>query len=166
MRAKLIAIYRGIESTFSNLAYVVLIALFLIVLIATMARQLKFNIPLAYTLSGYFLVWLTLLMLPQTFRLGLHIRIDFITRLLPHQVRKVLLFLTDLLSLAICGLLATYSWRYVLNTFKQGTLAAEVIDVPLYLPQLVIPVALTFACFSFVGIIIGQFKELGKGERS
>ena len=77
---------------------------------------------------------------------GRHIRMDIIVRLMPEKVQIALNFVSELVLFATAIVLVIFAWPVIrqLVIFDQRSLAA---NIPLAIPQAMIPVGLLFTAF-------------------
>jgi TRAP-type C4-dicarboxylate transport system permease small subunit len=90
---------------------------------------------------------------------GRHIRMDIVVRLLPVSIGKALQLLSELMFLATATVLAAFAWPTIrqLVAFDQRSLAA---DIPLAIPQAVIPIGLLIMAFMVTGrLITGRWRD-------
>ena len=81
-------------------------------------------------------------------RLDKHIRIDAVLRLVPDRIRTISLSCADAFAAAICALLTSISWRFVLDEQEFGGLAF--FDVPAWIAQLCFPLAFGLMSIRFL----------------
>jgi TRAP-type C4-dicarboxylate transport system permease small subunit len=90
---------------------------------------------------------------------GRHIRMDIIVRLLPANIGKALQLLSELMFLVTAMVLAAFAWPTIrqLAAFDQRSLAA---DIPLAIPQAMIPIGLLIMAFMVTGrLITGHWRD-------
>jgi C4-dicarboxylate transporter DctQ subunit len=74
------------------------------------------------------------------------IRMDILVNMMPAPIRKSLELLSDLLFLAVAGVLVVFAWPVIVDlaAFDERSQAA---NVPLVIPQALIPIGLSFMAF-------------------
>lgn len=87
-----------------------------------------FNNPLQWTdeISRMCMVWMTFLGSVIAFREGAHISVDLITNSLPQKAGRILLNITDILTLAFLLLLAFLGFKYVKMNYKTVSLVTGI----------------------------------------
>ena len=80
---------------------------------------------------------------------GSHIRMDVFLRLMPKPLQTALNLFSELLLVITAIALVAFAWPVIrqLHAFDQRSMAA---DIPLYIPQLVIPIGLSIMEFLVV----------------
>ena len=95
---------------------------------------------------------------------GRHIRMDIVVRLMPAKVQAVLDLLSELVLLATAILLLVFTWPVIsqLVAFDQRSLAA---NMPLAIPQAMIPIGLSFIAFFVIArLIVGRPGPSGSSD--
>ena len=90
---------------------------------------------------------------------GRHIRMDVFVRLMPERIRVLLALISELLFVVTAITLAVFAWPTVrqLAAFDQRSLAA---DIPLAIPQGVIPLGLLLMAFLVIcRLITGRWRD-------
>lgn len=152
---------RCISRVFNILGSASTAALFCLVLIASVLRIFGSGFSWSLQMSEYLFTALVFFMIPETVRLELNIRVDIFTNRLSPRRKRSLFVSTEFVSLAFCLLLTVYSWLSVIKTYKEGSVSTEASEIPMYIPELVIPIGLTFGCFYIGGAIIRRIREKG-----
>ncbi|MEK8016792.1 MAG: TRAP transporter small permease [Candidatus Parabeggiatoa sp.] len=112
----------------------------------------------ALELNTYLFAWLILLGMSYGVRVGAHIGIDAITRLLPKNGQQVLAILATLLCLAYCVLLFIGGIQYVSLIYDLG-IQAEDLPIRQWIPYSILPIGLALLCFRFAQVL---FKLITK----
>lgn len=76
---------------------------------------------------------------PWVLRLGLHVKVDIISRSLPRATARAVDLLADAVSLAICLFTAFYSAGAAYNSFESGSSIYKSLVIPEWLLLAVIP---------------------------
>ena len=89
---------------------------------------------------------------------GHHIRMDIVVRLMPEKVQAALSLISDLVFLVIAIALIIFAWPVIrqLVAFDQRSLAA---NIPLAIPQAMIPIGLAIMAFLMVARLIAQRRN-------
>lgn len=85
---------------------------------------------------------------------GKHINVDLVTSKLSPQVNKFLRMVCSIVGLIYSLVFLSTSWEMVMNSFELGLLSTSTLRVPLYLPQLALPVGFFFLSLQFVANLI------------
>jgi C4-dicarboxylate transporter DctQ subunit len=95
---------------------------------------------------------------------GRHIRMDIIVRLMPVKVQVALDLFSELVFLVTAVALVIFAWPVIqqLVAFDQRSLAA---DLPLAIPQAMIPIGLAIMAFLLVArLITGRWHDQSSGS--
>src|SRR5450759_4189072 len=95
---------------------------------------------------------------------GRHIRMDIIVRVMPEKVRAALDLFSELVFLVTAIALLVFAWPVILQlvAFDQRSLAA---NMPLAIPQAMIPIGLLFMAFLVIARpITGRRRDLSSGS--
>jgi C4-dicarboxylate transporter DctQ subunit len=95
---------------------------------------------------------------------GRHIRMDIIVRVMPEKVRAALDLFSELVFLVTAIALLVFAWPVILQlvAFDQRSLAA---NMPLAIPQAMIPIGLLFMAFLVIArLITGRRRDLSSGS--
>jgi len=116
------------------------------------AKFFNFPLPGAVELVSFLGVIVAGFSAARTYELGRHIRVDFIVRLLPLGVQRILLCIGLLLSMVLFGLLI---WR----TFLYGRDIAEAgeVSLTLHIPYTPLVYGLAVACMPLFLLLLGEF---------
>jgi TRAP-type transport system small permease protein len=104
----------------------------------------------------------TMLTAPWLLRRGQHIRVDIILRAVPKQVGWIFEWVVDVLGLACCTMIAYYSARAALASFKAGSVSIKTLVTPEWWLLSVLPVA--FLALSLE--MLFRMRRLALGPRA
>ena len=94
--------------------------------------------------SCYLLVGVTFLGAAYTLRMDAHVRIETIIDRLGPKTRTRLEFVTDVLSLIFLAVFARQAYWLVKDSYVSVKISATLLRTPLYLPQLLFAIGLTW----------------------
>jgi len=124
-------------------AWICLWAMVLVILIDITGRRFfGHSTQMADELSGYFLVVITFMGAAYTLRQGRHISVDLLQEHLSPKANRILSIFTSVFALAFIVIMIWYSLKLSLSSLKFGTLSGTMLDIPLWIPQIVVPVGL------------------------
>ena len=104
----------------------------------------NYSLRIVEELAGYLVVGLTLFGASLAVRKNGLFQVGFIFDALPHPLKRSLSLLYMALSLSVCGVLIWYTLQLVLSSWGRGNVAPTFLMTPLWIPQLLIPLGLTF----------------------
>ncbi len=115
----------------------------------------------ALELTTYLFAWLVLLGMSYGVRVGAHIGIDAITRLLPKNGQQVLAILATLLCLAYCVLLFIGGIQYVSMIYELG-IQTEDLPIGQWIPYSILPIGLALLFFRFAQVLFKLITQPAK----
>lgn len=142
----------------------VMLVLMVLVVIANVAGRalLPATFDFSEELAGYGLLGITALGCAISFRQGHLYRVDIFYGRFPPRVRRWADFAFNLVGLLVSVLLAWQCGRLVLSSLRKEMVSQTSLSIPLYLPQLLLPVG--FAILS-VAIAIALVRgHSGDGD--
>ncbi|MCK4790319.1 MAG: TRAP transporter small permease [Desulfobacteraceae bacterium] len=121
-----------------------------------------FNDPTIWAdeVSCYLLVGITFLGAAYTLTMGGHIHVETLVLRLKPKIRQRLEFVTDVLSLVFLVVLARQAYWLVKDSYVSVTISATLLRTPLYLPQLLLAIGLTWLCLQLLVHILRRTVEL------
>jgi C4-dicarboxylate transporter, DctQ subunit len=93
-----------------------------------------------------------------------HITIDALTKILPEKGKKIAGIVTGILSVIVCYFLTGASYRFLVDEMEFG--GTLILDMPIWVFQLIIPVGFGVMAVRFGVWVIVDFFDLLKGEIS
>ena len=113
-------------------------------------------------ISEAMLYLLTMLTAPWLLRRGQHIRVDVILRAVPKRVGWAFEWITDVVGLCCCVLIAWYGARAAIASFKAGSMSIKTLITPEWWLLSALPVA--FLALSIE--MLFRMRRLAHGERA
>lgn len=132
----------------------ILILLVLLVAGEALSRSLfNYSLGFAEEVTGYCVVMLTFFGAAIALRSGSLFQVHFLYDMLPKKGQVWITRIFVLLALIICAVLIWATNDLMLSSFSRGKFAPTVLQTPLWIPQLLLPVG-----FGLIGIfLIEQF---------
>jgi TRAP-type C4-dicarboxylate transport system permease small subunit len=113
-------------------------------------------------ISEAMLYLVTMLTAPWLLRRGQHIRVDIVLRAVPKQVGWIFEWMVDIMGLACCLIIAWYSARAAVASFKAGSMSIKTLVTPEWWLLSVLPLA--FLALSVE--MLFRMRRLALGERA
>lgn len=138
------------------------LAMCLLVTGAVVVRYV-FNWPVVWVpeIVGYLMVALVFLALGETMLAGRHIKIDLVVSRLPRRLRDVVELLTLTLSVGVAGFFAWHGVNTMLRSLEYGRRDAfGALNLPLWIPQLALPIGLSVLTLVVVLLAYGKLREV------
>jgi TRAP-type C4-dicarboxylate transport system permease small subunit len=109
--------------------------------------------------SGYFLVSVVALGLGYTMQHRAHIRITLIWDRLSSAMKRRIDILMGTISSAICLFAIYYSILMVYETYSLGMRADSIVETPLWIPQLAVPVGIFLLFLQLIALILRSLRS-------
>jgi TRAP-type transport system small permease protein len=149
--ANLSVIYGRVLDALLFLAAVVLLFMTLMIGADVLLRNIGAGgIPPANELSEDSLYLITLLTAPGLLRMGRHIRIDIVLRVLPQRVGWLLEWIGDLIGLACCLYFVRYGIGVTLASYSSGAISMKTLILPEWWLLWPMPVAFALLSIEFL----------------
>src|SRR3954469_16138380 len=114
--------------------------------------------------SGYLLVVMTFFGISYSLRSGSLLRIEFLLFALPKRLRGIVDVLYDLIALTVCLVLLWSMVRFTWITWQREAIAPTLIETPLWIPQLAMPLGMLILVIAFLLELRGSIMRLlGRG---
>lgn len=128
------------------------------ILVATTGNPLGLTIPSYSDFTGYFLAASSFLALAYTLRVGGHIRVTLITRLLGARTTACFEGLTLALALVITTFATYYVFLLISESYAYGDKSPGMIPVPLWLPQTPVALGLLILSIALLDDLAGVIR--------
>ncbi|MCO5091130.1 TRAP transporter small permease [Bosea sp. (in: a-proteobacteria)] len=132
-------IRRTLDTLYLSAGYLAgffLVAIFALMMILSVGRQIDFNVPSGDDFTGWSLVAMSFLGLAHTFKRGEMIRVGLLLDRLHGRTRRI----AELISLTIAGAFTAYfTWQsgiLAYDSWRFFDMSTGVISIPLWIPQL------------------------------
>lgn len=145
------------ENALSKVGACGMAGLFLLILASVISREIHMPILFGDEMGGYLMVLIVFLMGSETLRLGMFIRVDFVTNRLSDRRRKQVLFVSDFLTLLLMAVMTYYSWKMLIDSYQTGLHDQASLETPIYLTQISVVVGFTLV---LVRLFIGAYNDL------
>ncbi len=117
---------------------------------AVTGRPTGFLLPAYSELAGYFLVGATFMAAPYALRHGAHIRVSLWIRTLRPGARRAVELWCAALGAALAGYATWFAAALVEQSLRFNDVSYGLITVPLWIPQLPIPIGLAVLTIAFL----------------
>lgn len=149
-------------------AGIIVLSFTLLIAYEVVARKV-FGAPLGFVfeLSTYAVIAIVLLPLAFIQANKRHVSIDLVVSRLSPRKQTILDVFASVLCFVFCALLAWKSWEVAWNSYQMGLVSATVLRVPLFIPQVIVPIGSILVCLQFLlGIPRGIHSLIGLREVS
>jgi TRAP-type C4-dicarboxylate transport system permease small subunit len=155
----------GAISLGHRIAQIAIVCMMALITADVIARNVfRKSLLISDEISGYLLVTMTFFGIAYSLRSGSLLRIEFILFSLPKRLRGIADVLYDLIALAVCLLLLRSLIRFTWITWEREAVAPTLIETPLWIPQLAMPLGMIVLVIAFLLELRGSIlRLLGRG---
>jgi len=124
-----------------------------------------FNKPTIWAteLSTYAIIGSCFLGSAYAVRTYSHITVDLLINAVNDKMKTVLAYITNAMGLVFSLIFTFYGIHHVMNTMELGVTSASLLRIPMYLPELFLPVGGVLLCLAFtLQIIDGGIHKGGE----
>jgi len=79
-----------------------------------------------------------------------HITVDLLINNVNDRIKTLLAYLSNALGLMFSIIFTFYGFHHVMKTMELGTTSSSLLRVPMYLPELILPVGGVLMCLAFI----------------
>ena len=115
------------------------------------------SLPWAAELTNYLFIWSALFGAAYGFKQGAHISITLLIEKFSPCVMKMFLLFANLLSIIYLLLISYFGYKLILMLMDFGEINVD-LQVPLWIPQLVIPIAFFLAAYRVAEKLVELYK--------
>ncbi|MGE8941997.1 TRAP transporter small permease [Leptospira interrogans] len=145
-------------------AGVALVAMIAIVFGEIVSRNMfGVSLQLSEEVAGYLLVALCFLGFVGSYRSGDLMRIEMIYDLFPSHQRAIADILFDGIALVAVIIVNYFTSRFVWSSYTRGTVAPTLLETPLWIPQLFMPLGLSILAVALVCRMIENAVAMQRG---
>ena len=108
----------------------------------------------ATELSIYAVIWSCFLGSAYAVRTYSHITVDLLINNVNDSLKTILAYASNALGLVFSMIFTLYGFLHVLKTHELGVTSSSLLRVPMYLPELVLPIGGVLLCIAFIMQII------------
>lgn len=132
-----------IEKAATCVGWSVCLGVTLMIVIDVVGRALLNKpLPATWETSEVLMPFIVFLPFAYTLEVGSHVRVSLFVDRLSEKVRNVLRGFTDLLSIAVCGLLTYYSWKVAWESFLINEEMLAAVTIPWWPGKMAMPVGM------------------------
>lgn len=147
---------------FNITACLLLLAMVVVMFLAIVMRQFGVLIPGSEEIATFSMVGVAFLGLPGVYSAGMHIRVETIYSRLPTSKQKALDIWCLAVASAVCVVFVYFTGLLVWDSFRLGDAAFGLLPIPLWIPQLPMPLGLGL----LVLVMLDDIVRLVNGEKA
>lgn len=133
-------------------------ALAALLIINVFARTFFQSIYFAEEVSKFLVMLMTFVGVSYGVRKARHIRMGAFLDAMPPMMEKVFLIIISLVSAVVMGMMAWFSYQYMLNAMDMNHMTPA-LRVPSWTFFVIIPIGFALACFQYIRTIIKNLTE-------
>ncbi|PJW13422.1 TRAP transporter small permease [Geobacillus stearothermophilus] len=99
-----------------------------------------------------------------TLRTYSHITVDLLINLVPSKAQKILAYASNVCGFIFSLIFTIYSVEHVVNTYQLGTTSSSLLRIPMYLPEMFLPIGGLLLCIAFILQIVDGEAQKGDGH--
>ncbi|MDY0235804.1 MAG: TRAP transporter small permease [Gudongella sp.] len=142
-----------------------LAAISIIMMTQVVARTVFSSMSWPEEFSRYCYIWTVFLSLGYTIKKGNMLRVGLLMDLLPHKLRKSMEILTNLIMLALFGILFYYSIVYT-NKIRITGQTSPAMQIPMWIMYLSTIIGFGLASIRMIQEIFNNFKNFSKAAET
>jgi TRAP-type C4-dicarboxylate transport system permease small subunit len=154
------------EALFTICRWLAGLALILTIIVVTaeiiMRNYFGQSLQLSEEYGAYLLVAMMFLGFADSYRAGALMRIEVVYDAFSPRARAVVDLIYDVLAFFAVGILAWFGLRMVISSINRGSQAPTLIETPLWIPQLSIPIGLSVLLAALALTIADDVARLSK----
>ncbi|MBC7438144.1 MAG: TRAP transporter small permease, partial [Bdellovibrionales bacterium] len=140
-----------IEHASEAVSSIALVAMIILIGAEAIVRNVfSGSLQITSEIGGYLLVAVTFLSMSVAEAHGGFHRVELVQARMSQRARIKLQILFDGFSLAACLLIAWQLWRLARNSWNSGDVAPTPLQTPLWLPQIVMGIGMSFLCLALL----------------
>jgi C4-dicarboxylate transporter DctQ subunit len=98
-------------------------------------------------------------------RADAHIKVDLLLHNVPASVRRWMLIISAILGLAFSLIFTWFGWEHVMQSMELGFTSTSLLQIPMYIPEMLLPVGGILLCFAFLLQLV-DYARGGEGEEA
>ena len=142
------------------LAVVLLLLMVAVMSISIIMRQFGGLLSGSEDIATFSMVGLAFLGLPSVYRAGLHVRVETVITRLSARAQKWLNITSVAVGIAVCLVLIYFSAVLVSDSWRYGDTSYGLLPIPLWIPQLPIPVGLVLLALALLDDLVRLMRDL------
>lgn len=164
MKRMILLLDKAIKTLTTIATWIAGLCIILIVFIVSYEVFMRglFDAPTEWSLeiSGYLLIVSGFLGLAAALADDKHIKVDLLTSYLPGNVNRTLGVIVSFAGLLFCVFLFIYGFEMMVSSYTLGRTSTSTLRIPLYLPQIAVPLGALLITLEFIRKIIRDIYGL------
>ena len=153
----------GIINIFLKITMVVIVLMMLMITAESVLRTFfHYSMMITDEFSGYLLMFSVFLGIGFCMRSHALLRVTIIYDRMPERVRNTFQVFFDLISLGFVLILTYQLYRLVFTSYESQVLSISQAEIPLWIPQMIMPIGITVLILALVVEIATNLSRLRK----
>jgi C4-dicarboxylate transporter DctQ subunit len=140
---------------FEEVLIVVLMAAMTVVTFMQVVARYVFNYSFVWALelTGVMFAWLIFVGMSYGVRVGAHIGIDAVVRILPSRAARIVAVVAATLCIVYAGIVTVGGFQYVRKMYDVGILMQDM-PVQQWIPRAILPIGFALLAFRFLQVLV------------
>lgn len=148
---------------FGAISGILLLAMVVVMFLSILLRQFGMLLPGTEDIATFSMVGLAFLGIPYVYISGMHIRVETVYTRLPDKMQRGVNLFCVGTGILVCAALVYFTALLTCDSWRFGDTSFGLLPIPLWIPQLPIPLGLTLLMLAFLDDLIAL---AGGGEAS
>lgn len=148
-----------IEKFLTTISWSVALAVTLMIVADVVLRFLfKHPLPASWEICELAMPWIVFMSFAYTLTIDGHVRVSMITDIVPANVRRVMLALSELVCLGMCAMITYWSWVHFRESFVIREEMMAAIALPWWVGKLAMPVGMFFFTMRYFFLFVAHVR--------
>ncbi|OPY85988.1 MAG: Tripartite ATP-independent periplasmic transporter [Smithella sp. PtaU1.Bin162] len=148
-----------IEKLLVSVSWLVTLGVTLMIVVDIIMRFLfKHPLPASWEICELMMPWIVFTAFAYTLTIDAHVRVSLLIGIVSPAVRRVMLILSELVSLIICALITYFATIHFLESFiiREEMMAA--IPLPWWLGKMAMPIGMLFLTIRYLFLVLDHIR--------
>lgn len=152
----------GVDKLFIGLSSLFLFVMTLLIACDALGRYLLHRpiIGVLEVTESFLMVGIVFLVMGHVYKIGKHVRVEFLSKYLPPSIIRFLWTGFDLLTFVLYFLIAVRAWEQAHNAWRLNQYTAGAVALPLFPAYLIVVAGTGLLCVRLLVSIVAQFAEM------
>jgi len=164
--AKKASQFVGAISTATGIFSAVLMGMMAFIVVYEVVMRYIFRHPTGWTIEfvPFMILWGGFVGAALTLKQDRHIRVDLLIRYLSPKAQTIMHVVTGTIGIAFCSVLFVEGLKMVIQTKELGTRTSGTFELPIFIPQLCVPIGAALLFLQFLVLICHAVYSLATGK--
>jgi len=164
--AKRASQFVGAISTATGIFSAFLMGMMAFIVVYEVVMRYVFRHPTGWTIEfvPFMLLWGGFVGAALTLKQDRHIRVDLLIRYLSPKSQIIMNVVTGTIGIVFCSVLFVEGLKMVIQTKELGTRTSGTFELPIFIPQLCVPIGAALLLLQFLVLISHSVSSLASGK--